>query len=56
VIYLKRAEKSPTTGEEETRQTVQAMLAEIEAGGEDKAREYAANLDKWTGDIIVSPD
>ena len=56
MIYLKRAEKSPTTGEEETRQTVQAMLAEIEAGGEDKAREYAANLDKWTGDIIVSPD
>ena len=56
MIYLKRAEKSPTTGEEETRQTVQAMLAEIEASGEDKAREYAANLDKWTGDIIVSPD
>ena len=56
MIYLKRAEKSPTTGEEETRQTVQAMLAEIESGGEDKAREYAANLDKWTGDIIVSPD
>ena len=56
MIYLKRAEKSPTTGEEETRQTVQAMLAEIESGGEDKAREYATNLDKWTGDIIVSPD
>ena len=56
MIYLKRAEKSPTTGEEETRQTVQAMLAEIESGGEDKAREYAAHLDKWTGDIIVSPD
>ncbi|MCP4951307.1 MAG: histidinol dehydrogenase [Proteobacteria bacterium] len=32
------------------------MLAKIENGGEDMAREYAENLDKWTGDIIVTPE
>ena len=56
MIYLKKAEKNPTTGEEDTHRIVQEMLAQIEAGGEDKAREYAADLDKWTGNIIVSAD
>ncbi len=56
MIYLKKADKSPTTGEEDTRRIVQDMLAKIENGGEDMAREYAENLDKWTGDIIVTPE
>jgi len=56
VIYLKKAEKTPATGEEDTRRIVQEMLADIETGGEAKAREYAANLDKWTGEIVVSKD
>jgi sulfopropanediol 3-dehydrogenase len=30
------------------------MLAEIEAGGEDKAREYARTLDRWDGDIVLT--
>ena len=30
------------------------MLAEIEAGGEAKAAEYARRLDKWEGEIVVS--
>ena len=52
--YLKKASKSPTTGEDDTRKIVQDMLADIEAGGEAKARDYAEKLDKWTGDIVVS--
>jgi sulfopropanediol 3-dehydrogenase len=54
VIYLKKAEKTPATGEQDTRRIVHEMLDDIESGGEAKAREYAANLDKWTGEIVVS--
>jgi len=54
--YLKKAAKTSATGEENTRETVARMLAEIEADGEDKAREYAEKLDGWTGEIVVGPD
>jgi len=54
--YLKKASKTSSTGEENTRQIVSTMLAEIEAGGEDKAREYAEKLDNWTGNIVVTPE
>ena len=56
MIYLKKAEKTPATGEQDTRRIVQEMLDDIESGGEAKAREYAANLDKWTGEIVVSKE
>ena len=32
------------------------MLADIEARGEAAVREYAAKLDDWTGEIVVTPD
>jgi sulfopropanediol 3-dehydrogenase len=56
VEYLKKAAKTPATGEDETRETVAAMLSEIEGGGEDKAREYGETLDGWQGDIIVDAE
>ncbi len=56
VRYLKKAEKTAATGEEDVRATVQAILEEIEAGGEDTARDYAARFDKWDGEIVVSDD
>ena len=31
------------------------MLAAIEKRGEAAVREYAENLDRWTGDIVVKP-
>jgi sulfopropanediol 3-dehydrogenase len=37
IKYMKKAEKSATTGEDNTRDTVAEMLTEIEAGGEEKA-------------------
>ncbi len=56
IHYLKKAEKTAATGEEDVRATVQAILDEIEAGGEDKARDYARKFDHWEGEILVSPD
>lgn len=54
--YLKRAEKTPATGEDDTREVVMRMLGEIELGGESRVREIAEELDGWTGEIIVSPE
>ena len=56
IEYLKRAQKTAATGERDVRATVQAILDEIEAGGEDKARDYARKFDSWEGDILVSPE
>jgi sulfopropanediol 3-dehydrogenase len=56
IEYLKKADKSATTGEDDTRKIVTQMLAEIEAGGEEKAIEYATKLDNYTGNIVVTPE
>ncbi|MBY8975506.1 histidinol dehydrogenase [Rhodobacteraceae bacterium NNCM2] len=56
ITYLKQAPKTAASDSGETRKIVQQMLDAIEAGGEEKAREYAADLDKWTGDIVVSAE
>jgi sulfopropanediol 3-dehydrogenase len=56
VEYLKKASKTAATGEDDTRRIVAEMLADIEAGGEDRVRHYASSLDGWTGDIVVSRD
>ena len=56
IEYLKKAEKSSATGEDDTRNIVANMLAEIEAGGEEKAIEYTAKLDNYTGNIVVSEE
>ncbi len=52
--YLKKASKTAATGEQNVRQTVQAILDDIEAGGDAAARDYAKKFDKWGGDIVVS--
>jgi len=54
--FLKKATKNPQTGEEDTRSIVTEMLNAIESGGEDKVREYAENLDNYTGNIVVTPE
>ena len=56
VQYLKKASKSPTSGEDDTRATVAGMLRDIEAGGEARALHYAESLDGWKGDVVVSKD
>ena len=56
ITYLKKAEKSPATGEDETRKIVASMLDEIEKGGEEVAKAYGVKLDNVTGNIVVTPE
>jgi sulfopropanediol 3-dehydrogenase len=55
MIYLKKAVRTAETDQQGVGEIVAKMLAEIAAGGEDVARRYARELDKWSGDIVVSP-
>ncbi len=54
--YLKKANKTATSNEDETRNIVSTMLSAIEAGGEDAVMGYAKELDGFTGDPIVSKE
>jgi len=54
IEFLKKAENTPKTGEDDTRRIVTEMLAEIETGGEDKVREYSAELDEYKGNTVVT--
>ena len=54
IEIVKKASKTPATGEDDTALIVRNMLQEIEAGGEAKAREYAKKLDGWEKDIVLS--
>ncbi|HVL08578.1 MAG TPA: histidinol dehydrogenase [Burkholderiaceae bacterium] len=53
--YLKRASKTPETETATAQKVVNEMLHEIETRGEAAVREYAKKLDKWEGDIIMTP-
>ena len=53
IEYLKKALRTPTTGEEDTRQIVSEMLSELRKGGEEKAREYGEKLDGYSGEIVI---
>jgi sulfopropanediol 3-dehydrogenase len=55
IEYLKRAAKTPETETETARAIVSEMLAAIESGGESAVRRYAEKLDRWTGEIVVTP-
>jgi len=53
---LKRAAKSPETETASARKVVEEMLARIDADGEKAVRDYARDLDKWTGDIVLTSE
>jgi sulfopropanediol 3-dehydrogenase len=53
VRYLKKAPRTPATGEDATRATVARMLDEIEKHGEARASAYARELDGYEGEILV---
>ncbi|MEZ5844668.1 MAG: histidinol dehydrogenase [Hyphomicrobiaceae bacterium] len=55
VTYLKKASKTPETETDSARKVVSEMLAAIQVGGEQAVRDYAEKLDKWSGDIVMSP-
>ena len=54
INYLKKAAKTPETETSTAQQVVTEMLANIEKNGESAVKEYAAKLDKWSGDIVMS--
>ncbi len=55
IQHLKKAAKTPDTETGNARAVVEEMLAAIRKGGEQAVRDYAAKLDKWTGEILVTP-
>lgn len=56
VEYLKSAPGLPPQSAGDTADTVQIMLARLRDGGEEAVRDYAAKLDGWEGEIVVTPD
>ena len=56
ITYLKKADKTPLTGTDETQAIVRAMLERLESEGEDAAMAYAKELDGYEGEAIVSQE
>jgi sulfopropanediol 3-dehydrogenase len=56
LTYLKKARRTAETGQTDVRAAVEAMLDQIERDGDVAVRRFARDLDKWEGDIILSPE
>ena len=54
--YLKKATRTARSDATDVRETVRAILDDIEAGGDAKALEYAAKFDKYDGNVILTRD
>lgn len=54
ITYLKQAQTRPAVETRDIRGIVASMLSNIEQGGESAVRNYAGDLDNWTGEIVVS--
>ncbi len=56
IEFLKKAAKTPQSGEEQTASIVQEMLQAIESSGEEKVMEYTKNFDKYSGNVVATPE
>ncbi|MEO0960575.1 MAG: histidinol dehydrogenase, partial [Pseudomonadota bacterium] len=54
--YLKKATLTARSDASSVHETVQAILDEIEAGGDAKALEYAAKFDRYDGNVILTAE
>ena len=54
--YVKKASKSFTEDEKETRQRVSSILDDIREGGEATARRYSLEMDGYDGNVILSQE
>ena len=54
--YLKKAVKTSTTDAGGVRETVQSILDDIENGGEEAAKSYAAKFDRYEGNILLNKE
>jgi sulfopropanediol 3-dehydrogenase len=56
ISYIKKADKTASSDEVETRQRVQEVLKEIETKRDEGIREISRKFDKYEGDVIVSQE
>lgn len=56
IEYLKKAPLTAESDASDTNKIVQTILDEIEAGGDDKALEYAAKFDKYEGPVLLTDE
>ena len=56
ISYIKKADKTASSDEVETRQRVQEVLKEIETKRDNGIREISRKFDKYEGDVIVSQE
>lgn len=56
IEYLKKADRKSTDDAGDVRATVQAILDEIEAGGDEAARRFAAKFDRYDGNVVLTRD
>ena len=56
ISYIKKADKTASSDEVETRQRVQEVLKEIETKRDEGIREISRKFDNYEGDVIVSQE
>ena len=54
--YLKKATKTATTDASDVRDTVQAILDDIEQGGDEAALRYAQKFDNYHGSTVLTDE
>lgn len=54
--YLKKAVKTASSDATDVGETVQAILADIEAGGDDAALRYASKFDQYEGNVLLTDE
>ncbi|MCP4877024.1 MAG: hypothetical protein GY896_16315 [Gammaproteobacteria bacterium] len=50
MLHIKKAELAPEESDRQVRESVEAMLADIEHRGEAAVRDMARKFDAWEGD------
>lgn len=53
-IHLKKASKTSTSDSQDVRAAVQSILDDIETGGDDTARRYAQEFDRYDGNVVLT--
>ena len=56
IKYIKKADKTPSSDEVETRKRVQEILQQIENTREEGIKEISRKFDNYEGEIILSQD
>lgn len=54
IEYLKQADRTAQSDATDVRILVQDILDEIERGGDEIAKKYAAKFDKYDGNIVLT--